>query len=139
MTTLVYNSFWDDLAHAAFDLDTATVKAMLVTSTYTPNKDTHTKRSDVTNEITGTGYTAGGTTVTCTVAKDTGNDRITFTFSNPSWPSASFTARQVVLYISRGGAATADELIACVDNGSDVTATNGTFTFTFTNALTLQN
>jgi len=37
---------------------------MLVTSTYAPNQDTHTERSDVTNEVTGTnqGSTAGGAT-----------------------------------------------------------------------------
>ncbi len=36
---------------------------MLVTSAYTPNQDTHTKRSDITNEVTGTGYTAGRATL----------------------------------------------------------------------------
>jgi hypothetical protein len=50
----------DDLARNNIDFDTDTFKAMLVTSSYTPNKDTHDKRDDVTNEVAGTGYTAGG-------------------------------------------------------------------------------
>jgi len=62
MPSLIYNSFFEDLARGAIDLDTDTIRVMLVTSSYTENKDTHTKRSDVTNEITGTGYTAGGVT-----------------------------------------------------------------------------
>jgi hypothetical protein len=43
---------------------TATLKVALTTSTYTPNQDTHHFFSDITNEITGTGYTAGGATLT---------------------------------------------------------------------------
>ena len=40
-----------------------TVKIMLVTSTYTPLLDTHEVKTDITNEISGTGYTAGGATL----------------------------------------------------------------------------
>jgi hypothetical protein len=36
---------------------------MLVTSTSAPDQDEHSKRSDVTNEVTGTGYTPGGATL----------------------------------------------------------------------------
>lgn len=139
MASLVYNSFLEDLAKAVFDLDTATVKGMLVTSTYSPNKDTHTKRSDVTNEVSGAGYTAGGATITATITKDTANDRLDISFANPSWSTATITARALVLYISRGGAASADELIAYADFGSDVTSTGATFSVTFTSPIRFQN
>lgn len=139
MATLTYNSFWDDVCRGNINPSVDTFKAMICTSTYVPDKDAHTKRSNVTNEVTGTGYTAGGTAVTCTVAKDTANDRITLTFSNPSWASSTITGRQVVIYKSRGGASTADELVAVADNGSDVISTNGTWTFTFSAPITLQN
>jgi hypothetical protein len=138
MASLVYNSFIDDLSHAAFDLDSATVKVMLTTSAYTENKDTHTKRSDVTNEVVGTGYTAGGNTVTCTLAKDTANDRITLTFAATTWPASTITARKAVYYISRGGASSADELILVDDFGSDVTSTGATFSLA-SSVITLQN
>lgn len=139
MPSLVYNSFLDDVVKGSIDCDTDSFKAMLVTATYSPNKDTHTKRSDVTNEVTGTGYTAGGAAVTCTVAKDTTNDRETLTFSNPSWASATITARAAVIYKTRGGASSADELVAYVDFGSDIASTGGTFAVTFSSALTFQN
>lgn len=42
------------------DFDTDSIKIMLTTSTYTPNFATHAYKSDVTNEVTGTGYTATG-------------------------------------------------------------------------------
>ncbi|MFN8996331.1 MAG: hypothetical protein ACK5X3_22060 [Pseudomonadota bacterium] len=127
MASLIYNSFLEDLARGAIDMDTDTFKVMLVTSAYTENKNTHTKRSDITNEVTGTGYTAGGVTCTVTVTKDTTNDRLDITLGAVSWPSSTITARKAVYYKSRGGAATADELVAVNDFGSDVISTGATF------------
>lgn len=137
--TIVYNSALEDLARGAIDFDTDTFRAMLVTASYVANKDTHAKRSDVTNEVTGTGYTAGGTTVTATVTRDNATDRVDITFANPSWASSTITARGVVIYKSRGGAATADELVCYGDFGANVSSTNGTFTVNFTSPLRFQN
>jgi hypothetical protein len=109
------------------DFDTNTFKAMLVTSSYTPNFTAHDKRDDVTNEVTGTGYTAGGATSTVTVTKDTANNKITVQFGAVSWSSSTITARGCVYYKSRGGASSADELVAYNDFGSDVSSTGGTF------------
>ena len=139
MASLVYNSCIDDMARGAIDFDTDTFKVMLVTATYSPNKDSHLKRSDVTNEVSGTGYSAGGVTSACTVNKDTGNDRVTMTFANVNWPTATITARAAVIYKSRGGASSADELVAYVDFGADITSTADTFSVTFSSPLTLQN
>lgn len=139
MASLIYDSFADDLSKGNVVPNTDTFKALLVTATYTPNKGTHLKRSDVTNEVTGTGYTAGGAAVTCTVAKDTTNHRETYTFSNPSWATATITARAAVIYKSRGGVASADELVCYVDFGADVSSTGGTFSVTFSSPLTIQN
>lgn len=135
MASLIFNSFFEDLARGAIDLDTDTIRVMLVTSSYSEDKDTHTKRSDVTNEITGTGYTAGGVVVPITITKDTANDRLDVSLGQVSWAGASFTARKAVFYKARGGASSADELIAVNDFGSDVTATGATFTL---NASTLR-
>ena len=131
MASLIYNSAVRDEAIGSIDYDTDTFKVMLVTSTYTENKDTHTKRSDVTNEVVGTGYTAGGNAATVTVgAVDTVNDRVDITLGGTTWPTSTITARKAVYYKSRGGASTADELIAVVDFGADVSTTVGTFTLT---------
>ena len=138
MVSLIYNSAIDDMARGAIDADTDSFKAMLVTSSYTPNKDTDLKRSAVTNEVSGTGYTAGGVASVCTVTKDTANDKVTLSFAAVSWASSTITARALVIYKSRGGASSADELVCYVDFGSDVSSSGGTFSVT-SSVITLQN
>lgn len=138
MASLIYNSCLNDMATGAIDFDTDTFKIMLVTSSYTPNKDTHTKRSNVTNEITGTGYTSGGTTTTVTVTNDTANDRIDIDFSDVSWSSATLTAAAAVIYKSTGTDAS-DNLVAYLDFAGNVISTNGTFTVDITSPLRIQN
>lgn len=130
MASLIYNSALDDAARALIDFDSDTFKCMLVTSTYSPNKDTHTKRSDVTNEVSGTGYSAGGAAATVTVTKDTANDRVDVSLGAVSWATSTITARGAVYYKSRGGASSADELVGYIDFGADITSTAGTFALT---------
>jgi hypothetical protein len=139
VASLIYDSYFDDLNKGNIVPNTDTFKGMLVTSTYSPNKGTHTKRSDITNEVSGTGYTAGGTSVTCTVSLDTTNHRSDVTISGPSWANSSITARALVVYKSRGGASSADNLVAYIDFTSDVTSTNATFSVTISSPLRIQN
>lgn len=138
MASLIYNSFLDDVFRGNIDCDTDTFYVELVTSTYTENKDTHTKRSDITNEVTGTGYTADGKVVTVTVTKDTVNDRIDVSLGGTTWTTSTITARKAVYYKRRGGLASADELVAVVDFGADVISSAGTFTLT-ASTLRIQN
>jgi hypothetical protein len=138
MASLIYNSCIDDTARGNIDFDSNTFKAMLVTSSYTPNKDSHDKRDDVTNEASGTGYTAGGETSTVTVTKDNTNDKVTIEFGAVSWSSSTITARGCVYYKSRGGASSADELVAYNDFGGDVSSSGGTFSVA-ASTITLQN
>lgn len=138
MASLIYNSALDDMARGNIDFDTDAFKCMLVTSAYVPDKDAHLKRSSVTNEVVGAGYSAGGAAATVTVTKDTVNDRIDISLGGISLPSATITARGAVYYKSRGGAATADELVAYIDFGADITSTNGTWSLT-ASTLRIQN
>jgi hypothetical protein len=127
MASLIYDSCLRDLQIASIDADADTFKAMLVTSTYSPNKGTHTKRSDVTNEVSGTGYTAGGVTCACTPALNTTAHTMVLTFAAVSWATSTITARGMVIYKSRGGASSADELVGYLDFGSDIVSSGGTF------------
>jgi hypothetical protein len=138
MASLIYNSAIYDASTGAIDFDTDTFKMMLVTSSYTAAK-THTKRNAVTNEVTGTGYTAGGNAAAVTVTKDDTNSRVDITFAITSWTTATITARAGVIYKSRGGASSADELVGYVDFGSDISSTAGTFSVTITSPLRFQN
>lgn len=138
MASLIYNSAIFDASTGAIDFDTDTFKMMLVTSSYTAAK-THTKRNAVTNEVTGVGYTTGGNAAAATVTKDDTNSRVDITFAITSWTSSTITARAGVIYKSRGGASSADELVGYVDFGSDISSTSGTFSVTITSPLRFQN
>jgi len=132
MANAIYNSFKRDIANGSIDLDTDAIKLMLVTSTYVPNIDTHAKRSDVTNEVVGAGYTAGGATLANkTVVANLTSDKGVFDADDVVFSTATITARGAVLYKARGGASTADELISYLDFGSDITSTAGNFNITF--------
>ncbi len=138
MASLIFNSALDDAARALIDFDSDSFKCMLVTSSYTPNKDTHTRRSDVTNEVSGAGYATGGAAVTVSVTKDTANDRIDISLGSVSLPSSTITAAAAVYYKSRGGASSADELVAYIDFGGNIISTNGTFSLS-ASTLRIQN
>lgn len=131
MADVLYNSFKRDIMNGNIDLDTDDIKVMLVTSAYTPDIDLHTKRSDITNEVVGAGYTAGGASITTPVTSaDNTNDRGIFDGDDLTWASSTITARGAVLYKARGGASSADELIGYMDFVSDKVSTNGNFTIT---------
>ena len=132
MSNIIFNSFKRDQMNGSINLVADTIKLMLVTAAYTPDQDAHTKRSNITNEVVGTGYTAGGIVLANkTVAIDnTGNTGV-FDADDVTISTATITARGAVLYKSRGGASSADELITYLDFGSDITATAGNFVITF--------
>jgi len=140
MPSLIYNAAVRNIATGVIDLDTDTFWAMLTTSAYAENKDTHDFRDDVTaNEVTGAGYTAGGKVITVSVAAvDTANDRVVATIGPVDWTSSTITARKMVVYKRRGGAANLDELLFVNDFGSDVISASGTFTVA-ANTITFQN
>ena len=84
------------------------------------------------NEVTGSGYTTGGKTLTISQVPvgDTTNNTSYISFANVVWNPASFTARAALIYNSTTGAA-----VAVLDFGSDKTNTAaGTFTVTFPTA-----
>lgn len=141
MASVIYNSFVRDLVTGAIDLDTDSFKMMLVTSAYTPDKDVHDRRNDITNEVSGTGYTAGGAAITLTVAAvDTANDDVEVTLGSVTWTTATISAaRYGIVYKSRGGASSADELCFAVDFGADISSTAANFTFTPSGTLKFQN
>lgn len=66
------------------DLDTDTIKVMIVDSTYTPVKASHTFKSDLTGEVSGTNYTARGQAIAgVTLALDTGV--LEWAHNDPTW------------------------------------------------------
>ena len=78
-----------------------------------------------TGEVVGTGYTAGGATLTgITQALDTTS--AIMDFADPTWANATITARGAMIYDSTNG----NKARAVLDFGADVTSTAATYTVT---------
>lgn len=110
------------------DLNAAgtTVKCMLCTSVYTPNQGSHTSKADVTNEVAGTGYTAGGKAVTSKAV--TYATRVTkFDAADVEWLNSTITARRAVLYDATPAADADKKLLVWLDFEVDKSSENGTF------------
>lgn len=131
MADTVMNSFKKKLMEGSIDLVNDTIKFMLLTSTHVINADTHEFIDDVSvNEVSGTGYTAGGATLgTKTVTQDNTDDEGVFDAADISWPSSSITARYGVLYKDTGTPATSP-IIGVFDFGEDKTSDAGDFNVT---------
>lgn len=125
-----YTPYWFgngllNLHKAKLDLSADTFKLSLHTNTFTPNQDTHDYRDDLTNELaSGNGYTTGGVALTiASLTYDAATNQVRWDIADPSWTfTASKTWRWGVISKIRGGAASADELVAYLDPGVDVTA-----------------
>jgi len=113
-------SFKAELYQAIHDLTTDTLKLALYTSE--ANLDAATTAYTTANEITGTGYSAGGNVVTGAAISSSGYTAWV-TFNNVLWVPAAFTARCALLY----NASKANRSIAVLDFGADKTCVN-TFT-----------
>ena len=106
-------------ASAGVDWLVDTIKVSLHTSTLTPSPDTHTYFSDLTNEVSGTGYTAGGATLgTKTLTQDNTNDRGVADAADTTWSASTVTARYAAVYKSTGTASTSP-VIGIIDFGAD--------------------
>jgi len=128
---MIYNGFKKKILDGEINLATDTIKVMLVTSTYVPNIDTHLFKSDVTNEVVGTGYTAGGATITNpVVSQDNTDNEGVYDADDISWPASTITARGAVIYKDTGVASTSP-LIAYIDFGADKSTSNGILTIQF--------
>ncbi len=117
VSALPYGKFLLELGKGSFNLPTDTIKAALTTSSYSPNIDTHEFFSDITNEVSGGGYTAGGMTLTnVTWTYSTSLDYAVLLADPILWTSITVTARRAVVYKSTGTASTS-RLIGYVDFG----------------------
>lgn len=126
MASAIYDSFLADV-FAGNCNTTHTYRMTLHTSSYVPDRAVHNRFDDVTNQVTGTGYTAGGEVVALTTSTNTTAHTMTLTIASASWASSTITARYAVIRRARGGAASADELVAVIDNKVDLSSSNTTF------------
>jgi hypothetical protein len=114
-------SFKQQLFLGVHDLETDVIKMSLYTGLATLDADTTVYTDSY--EVTGTGYTAGGNTLTGVTVSAASNGVIYVDFADSEWNPAAFTARGALIYNSSKG----NKSIAVLDFGADKTCTN-TFT-----------
>ncbi|MDH5690252.1 MAG: hypothetical protein OEY81_02330 [Candidatus Bathyarchaeota archaeon] len=83
-----------------------------------------------TNEVSGTGYSAGGNTLTRVDPTSSGTTAFT-DFADTTWSSSTITARGAMIY---NDSASGNPAVVILDFGSDKTSTNGDFTVVFPTA-----
>ena len=85
------------------DLSADTIKLMACTNVYVPNLNTHQYKSDITNEVSGTNYTAGGIQITSpTVSWSTSALPYHWVFdgNDVTWPGPIPACRYLIGYDS---------------------------------------
>ena len=117
-------SFKAELYEGIHDLIDDTIKIAL----FNANADllASTTAYSTNQEVTGTGYTAGGNTLTGATVRSSGTTAYV-SFDNTTWSSASFTCRGALIYNS----SKANRSVAILNFGSDKIVANGTLTIEF--------
>jgi hypothetical protein len=120
------------------DASAGLIKVVLLSASYVPDIDTHTRYRDVSAHevnITGpvaVGYSAGGQSVSGSLvfAVDNVNDRATFDAADINWPTSTIAARYAALVKIRSSGANKelDNLIGYIDFGSTYASSSGSFT-----------
>jgi hypothetical protein len=133
MASKLYGQFLSQALNKEIDWDTDTIKVALLTNSYTPDQDAHNYYDDVVaNEVTGTGYTAGGNTLANkTNTYNSGTNVIVLDADDTTWSSSTITARYAVVYDATPATNATKPLIGYVDFGSDQSSSSGNFTITW--------
>lgn len=121
ITQAMCSSFKQELLDAVHDLNTDTIKIALFTSSATLGAST--TAYSTSDEVVGTGYTAGGNTLSSPSISLDGTTAIV-DFADTTWSAATITARGALIYNS----SKSNKAIAVLDFGSDKSSTNGDFT-----------
>ena len=108
---------------------TQTFKIALYTSSATLSAATTAYTTS--NEVTGTGYSAGGQSLTVAQVPTSSGTTAFLDFSDVTWSTATITARGALIYLANG---TTNPAVAVLDFGGDKTSTAGNFTIQFPTA-----
>ena len=124
ITQAMCTSFKEECLKEGHQMATDTIKIALFTSSASMGAST--TAYSTSNEISGTGYSAGGVALTSQTVATSGTTAY-FDAADPSWTSASFTANGALIYNSTNS----DKAIAVLAFGGDFTVAGGTFKIIF--------
>ena len=130
-TNAICNSFKKELLQGKHDFDTSSDTYKLAMYTSAATLGASTENYATTNEVSSSGYTAGGSALVNQGVKVSSAVAIT-SFANLSFTGVTLSAQGALIYntTTDGGSGTTDAL--CVlDFGGVKTATAGTFTIQF--------
>ncbi len=133
ITAKPYAAFFTTLLGAQTSPANDPMNVALLAPSYTPNIALHADYGAVSgNEITGTGYTAGGKELPnwAMGSYDGTLQGVTLTADNLTWATLTATVRYAVYYF-----ATSQQLVALVDLGENKSATAQDFTLSFPNGV----
>jgi len=129
ITQAMCTSFKVGILDADFDFGTGTTqtfKIALYTSAATLGAATTAYTTS--NEVAGTGYSAGGQALTISQIPTSSGTTAFIDFSDVTWSTATITARGALIYLANG---TTNPAVAVLDFGGDKTSTAGNFTIQF--------
>lgn len=118
------------------DWDTDAIKLMLCSSSYVPDQDAHDYKNDVTNEVTGTNWAAGGVTLAnCTLTYTGATNVLKLDADDVSVSNVTLTGGRVaVIYDSSPETDATRPLIGYAVLDSDLSPNAGPLTITFDSA-----
>jgi hypothetical protein len=122
-------SFKVGVLNGNFDFGTGTTqvyKIALFTSLATLNAAT--TAYSTSNEVVGTGYTAGGNILTVSQVPTSTGTTAFINFADTTWTSSAITARGALIYLADG---VTNPAVAVLDFGGDKISTAGNFTIQF--------
>ena len=129
ITQAMATSFKVDILDGTFDFSSGTSQTFKIALfTNAATLDAATTAYSTSNEVTGTGYTAGGNTLTISQVPTSTGTTAFLDFADTTWSSATITARGALIYLADGGT---NPAVAVLDFGSDKTSTAGDFTIVF--------
>jgi hypothetical protein len=141
MTAKLYGDFLVSLSKGYHDLSTDSIKGMLCTSSYSPNQDTHDFKDDVTNEVSGDGYDAGGKALSgVSVTYNSTDNQMEMAANDLEWAASTITdARYLVLYNDSTGVSNETKrLIGYVNFEANKSSSSSTFKIEFTDGIVLK-
>jgi len=132
ITQALCTSFKVQILGGDFDFSTGTAqtfKIALYASAATLSAAT--TAYSATNEVSGTGYSAGGNTLTISTTPTSSGTTAYLDFADTTWTTATITARGALVYLANG---LTNPAVAVLDFGADKTSTAGDFTIQFPTA-----
>jgi len=131
ITQAMCTSFKQALLDGEMDFSSNTAQSYKIALyTSSASLDAATTAYTTSNEVTGTGYSAGGNTLTISTAPTTSGTTAFLSFATTTWTTATITARGALIYQVGGSTPS----VAVLDFGGDKTSTAGDFQITFPTA-----